>query len=414
MKQNASFSLLAAALSLTLLSGCATSSAKDLMKDITPDNAVQQADVTSLRPYVADFGVRLFQQALSQEENTLLSPISALSALAMTANGAQGETLTQMENTLGLSVEQLNTYMGHLRSQLAQDGESPLHLANSIWFSDQDNLTVQPDFLQTAADYYAAGAYQAPFDPSTVGEINRWVNQHTHGMIPEIVDELSPDAVMYLVNALAFEGDWEEPYQSYQVKTGTFTTSTGEQHQVELMYTQQDAYLEDDWATGFLQYYRDRNYAFVALLPREGISVEEYVDTLSGEYLSKLLAHPIQTPVNTALPKFSTQQTIPLETILPLMGMEAPFHVETADFSTLGTCGEANLYINRVLHKTFISVNKRGTRAGAATSVEMNAGGSLPSSPPKKVILDRPFVYLLVDCRENIPLFLGTMMDPTR
>lgn len=125
------------------------------------------------------------------------------------------------------------------------------------------------------------------------------------------------------------------------------------------------------------------------------------------------LAHPIQTPVNTALPKFSTQQTISLETILPLMGMEAPFHGETADFSALGTCGEADLYINRVLHKSFIHVREQGTRAGAVTSVEMNAGSSVPSSPPKEVILDRPFVYLLVDCQENTPLFLGAMMDPT-
>lgn len=117
--------------------------------------------------------------------------------------------------------------------------------------------------------------------------------------------------------------------------------------------------------------------------------------------------------MNTALPKFSTQQTISLETILPLMGMEPPFHGETADFSALGTCGEADLYINRILHKSFIHVSEQGTRAGAVTSVEMNAGSSAPSSPPKEVILDRPFVYLLVNCRENTPLFLGAMMDPT-
>lgn len=414
MKRKTGCALLAAALSLALLSGCSTTSAKDLMEHITPSAETQQADVTSLRPYVSDFGVRLFQQSFSPEENTLLSPISALSALAMTANGAQGETLNQMEDAFGLSVEEGNAYMAHLHAQLAQDEESPLHLANSIWFSDREDLTVQPEFLQTAADYYGAGAYQAPFDSSTVRDINRWVDKHTHGMIPEIVSELSPDSVMYLVNALAFEGDWAEPYQSYQVKSGTFTTATGEARDVELMYAQQDTYFEDEWATGFLQPYRDGNFAFVALLPREGISVDEYVDNITGEYLSQLLAHPIETPVNTALPKFSTQQTIQLENILPLMGMEAPFHGETADFSALGTCGDVNLYINRVLHKTYINVSERGTQAGAATAVEMNAGGSMPSTPPKEVILDRPFVYLLVDCRENVPLFLGTMMDPTR
>lgn len=388
-----------------LLCGCAGGSV-DLMGDVTagdPDT-VALAENTA----AADFAVRLFKNSVTEGENTLVSPLSVLSALAMTANGARGETLAQMEEVLGASKEELNVWLHSYMEALGDDGA--LHLANSIWFTEHSRFVPNEDFLQTNADYYGAGIYSAPFDASTVRDINAWVKKHTHGMIDEVLQEIPADAVMYLINALAFEAEWESIYEKYQVSDGVFTTEGGEERNVELMYDEVGDYLETENATGFLRYYEGRDYAFAALLPNEGVAVSDLVESLNGAELSSLLAQPQEATVQTAIPKFETESALEMKDILKAMGMELAFEAAQADFSGLGTSQAGNIFINRVLHKTYISVGERGTRAGAVTMVEPGDGAAAPLDL-KTVYLDRPFVYMLIDCEAGLPFFIGTCMD---
>ena len=111
------------------------------------------------------------------------------------------------------------------------------------------------------------------------------------------------------------------------------------------------------------------------------------------------------------MPKFETDSSLELSGVLKAMGMELPFDREKADFSSLGTAGEGNIRISRILHKTFISVEENGTRAAAATAVEA-AAEAAEEEEPKRVKLDRPFVYMLIDCETNLPFFIGTMLNP--
>jgi serpin B len=284
-----------------------------------------------------------------------------------------------------------------------------LHLANSIWFTDDERFTVNEDFLQINADYYGAGAYKAPFDDSTLEDINNWVKKETDGMIPKVLDEIPPEAVMYLVNALAFEAEWAEIYNEYAVSDGTFTKEDGTKQSVEFMYSDESTYLEDDKAIGFKKYYKDRKYAFVALLPNEGVSVDEYIASLDGAKLNTLLSNAKNTSVSAKMPKFETEYDVEMSKVLQSMGMINAFDGNKADFSGLGTSSAGNLRINRVIHKTFISVAEKGTKAGASTVVEVT-DESAPMEV-KRVFLDRPFVYMLVDCENNLPFFIGTMMD---
>ena len=402
--------VLAMALGMT---ACSQVSANDLTKNV-PANAVDVLpDMDAGAAAAADFGVRLFKTSMEEGKNTLISPLSVLYALAMTANGADGETLAQMEQVLGMDVDNLNSYMLAYLDLLPESKDYKMSLANSIWFKDDPNFLVEQSFLQTNADYYGAGAYKAAFDEGTRNDINNWVKEHTDGMIPEILDEIPDEAIMYLVNALAFDAKWADEYEEHQIREGRFTMEDGTRQDVDMMHSEEYTYLEDDLATGFIKYYKDRRYAFVAMLPNEGVTVSQYVDSLTGEHLWELLNNPQDVTVFASIPKFETEYDIEMSEVLQEMGMTDAFDWRVADFSRLGTYNVdgMNICINRVLHKTFISVTEQGTRAGAATAVEMVAEGAAEIIEYKEVVLDRPFVYMLIDCETNLPFFIGSMMN---
>ena len=369
-----------------------------------PTETPANADVKAM-----DFAVRLFKVSLESGKNTLISPFSVLSALAMTANGAGGDTLAEMEAVLGMPLDELNAYIKAYSDSLPVGEKYKLDPANSIWFNSRDSFSVNEDFIKKIAANYDADIFKADFDDATLKDINDWVKGKTDGMIPEILDQISPDAVMYLINALAFEAEWIEPYFEDQVHESEFTTEDGTKEKVDLMYSEENTYLESENATGVIKYYKEGKYAFAALLPKEGTTVEELVESLDGAKLQKILADRQNTTTYTAIPKFETEYGTEMSRVLMGMGMPLAFDPANADFSNLGTAGE-NVFIGRVIHKTFISVAEQGTRAGAATIVEMLEGAALMEEEPKEVILDRPFVYMLIDCETYTPFFIGTLM----
>ncbi len=359
----------------------------------------------------ADFAVKLLQASNKSGENVLISPLSVMTALTMTANGADGETLEQMEAALGMPLEELNEYLIAYINNLPNSDKYKLDAANSIWFTSDDEFTVNEDFLKENVAKYGADIFKASFDDSTLKDINDWVDDKTEGMIPEILDQIDENAVMYLINALAFEAEWAEIYEDFQVQEDEFTAEDGTKEKVELMHSMEGSYLESDDATGMIKYYKDGKYAFAALLPNEGITVDELLGSLDGVKLHNMLAERQDKKVITAIPKFETSFDIEMSEALMGMGMTDAFDLTKADFTKLGTAVDKNIFINRVIHKTFISVAEQGTKAGAVTVVEMNAEGAmLEEEPPKEVILNRPFVYMLVDCETYTPFFIGTLM----
>lgn len=401
-------------LSGTVLEGCGSSrtmQSADLMTDISADDMVAgNASVKEGDSEAAtDFAVRLFQQCEAEGENILISPVSMLFALSMTANGAEGDTQEQMEAVLGLSAEEWNQYLCAYRNMLPSDEKYQVNIANSIWLTDDERFTVNQDFLQTNANYYEAGIYQTAFDEGTVKDINKWVRVNTDGMIKEIVSEIPEDAVMYLVNSLSFDAEWQTVYDKSQIRDGEFTAEDGTVESVQMMYSEEYDYLESENATGFVKYYEDYSYAFVALLPDEGVTVEEYVESLTGDSLREMLNHPESVTVEAAIPKFESESGLEMSDLLVQMGMEDAFDEAKADFSGLGTSTKGNIFINRVIHKTSITVDAKGTKAGAATAVE-TVNGVEVEADVRTVYLDRPFVYMIVDCEEDIPIFIGTLM----
>ncbi len=416
MKRSGMYGIISLALICVMILNCAGCVPKARAADLMEGIREQDPDWTPRIPEVSyiktvDFAVRLLRTANEEGRDTLVSPISVLSALAMTANGAEGETKAQMEETLGMNTDELNLFFKSFRHSLGQTEKEKIRLANAIWFTEDPRFTVSEDFLQTNADYYGADAYKAPFDDSTLKQINGWVKDRTDGMIPEILDKIPPNAVMYLVNALAFEAEWAEIYRKEQVREGVFTLEDGTERKTEFMHSEESAYLEDDLATGFLKYYAGGRYAFAALLPKEGVSVSDYLASLDGKRLHGLLTSPAEEKVRALIPKFESEYSTELSEVLIAMGMDLAFDDMAADFTGLGSSTGGNIFINRVIHKTFISVAEKGTKAGAATVVEMTDKAAFFENP-KEVYLDRPFVYFLIDAETGVPFFAGTLMDP--
>ena len=349
------------------------------------------------------FALTLLQNSAKAGENALVSPYSVSQALGMMTNGAAGDTRKEMEAVLGGSMDTLNPAFYALRTGAPQTEGVKLHTANSIWV--KNNFRVKDSFLQTNADYYGADVYAAPFDAGTVKQVNQWVDTNTDHMIPEIIDDLT-GAKLCLVNAVAFDGKWQAEYKDENIKDCVFHAADGTDRTVQMMYDNSvETYLEDAHATGFMRWYQDSDYAFAALLPEEGMTPEQYLDTLTPKSLHKLLVERQHAKVHTGLPEFTYDFDILLNEPLQSMGMPTAFVPGKADFSEAAN----GLYMEKVLHKTHIEVTPKGTRAAAATAIVTRVTSVRPVEEVKTVILDRPFVYMIVDTKTSLPVFFGTV-----
>jgi serpin B len=403
--------LLLAAITLNLTACAPTVQAADLMAGISGKTVQGKNADAKFIGNTADFSLALFKKTISQEKNSLISPLSVLLALAMTANGADSQTLSEMERVLGrdIGLEELNEYLYSYVRNLPNEKKSKLTVANSIWFREDENrLTVEKDFLQKNADYYNAAAYKSPFDGQTLKDINSWVKENTDGMIDKILDQIEDDTIMYLINAVAFDAEWETVYNKANISEGSFTAIGGSTQKAEFMHSEENIYLDDGRATGFIKPYAGNKYSFVALLPNEDIAIGDYIDMLSGEGFLQTINGAVTTAVSAALPKFSYDYKIQMNAALKAMGMPQAFSPLQADFSKLGKSTRGNIFIGEVLHKTFIQVDELGTRAGAVTKVEMQDEAYIET---KVVVLNRPFVYAIIDNASKLPVFIGTVME---
>ena len=387
--------------------------AKNLAELVTA-NPVETVDIGSdIVLGQTDFALSLLRETIrtgeKQGENVLISPYSVSQALGMTANGAAGETLSEMESVLGGKMDTLNPAFYTLRSRLDDSGEdAKFHTANSIWF--RDGYAIRKDFLQKNADYYGAAAYEAPFDQSTVDDINHWVSDNTDQMIPQVIDQIPEESKVILANAVVFDALWAEPYdEEYQVSDADFTAADGTVQTAQMMYDELHTYIEDEHAAGFMKSYSG-GYAFAALLPEEGMTPEDYLETLDAKDVQDMFTKMREDwkPVRTGLPQFSYDFDTMMNAPLAEMGMPGAFS-NIADFSGM-TDAPLGLHIGSVIHKTHIDLTAAGTRAAAATVVMMDETSAAPDpEEPKTVILDRPFVYMIVETDNYLPVFIGTV-----
>lgn len=406
MKRRILSAIITTALTLSALTLSACQSEKslettDLMtgikaashETVKPDDAFKSA--------YDNFSVELLKKCFDGKSNTLISPLSVSSALAMTANGANGQTKDEMEKVLGsgMPLDELNKYLSSFSGSLTSGENFKLKNANSIWFIKDNNFNVNNEFLQTNADFYHAEIYKRAYNDEIVNDINNWVSEHTDGMIDKLLDNGDALSNIALINATAFNAVWETYYFDNFVEDGTFTDANGNEQSVTMLISEESKYINGDNCTGFIKKYKGGKYGFAAILPDSNVSISDFVGSLNGDKLFKMLQNAESTNVVAKMPTFEYEYSAELSEALKALGMPTAFS-DSADFS--GISGD-KLLISDVLHKTKISVTEEGTRAVAATGVVMSAA----PDGDKQVILNRPFMYMILDNETMLPLFAG-------
>lgn len=371
----------------------------------------------------ADFAVRLLQ-SIYDANNTLISPLSLLSVLAMAQVGARGDTKEELDKVIGVDTLELVELLKRLPmaeaekkadglwSKMAGDRRrTTVNFANALWLNDNGKVHFNPNFLHYGKVLFHADVQTLPFDGAACDAINQWARDKTNGQIPHVVDSLPEDMVIFLANALCFDGKWAQAYQPSDVKQRIFTTGDGKEQMAAFMESEENYYLHDYCAKGFIKNYCGGRYAFAALLPDQGVSLREYVECMTGEKLQLIVGNPLKHKVQTRMPKFEADQKLELKKPLMRMGLDHAFFPLLADFSGIGTPIEPynSLYIGNVWQINKIKVNEEGTQAVSFTGLDTKGMGFCIEPKPYRVYLDRPFLYIIIDKETNLPLFIGTV-----
>lgn len=341
------------------------------------------------------------------KENTMISPYSAAACLALVANGAKNETLTQIETALGADSETLNNDVKALEAAMKGYTSQKLKSSNSAWL--KKGFPVLPDYTGKIKEYMSAAVYERSFDSSTVKEINDSVSRDTDGMINEIIKELPPDAVCVLVNALLFDAKWAEKFPDSH--KGDFKGDDGTLKEADFMYAEEKTYISGKNYTGFRKDYEGGKTSFVALLPDDAGDIDAFIKSLDGGELSRSVRGRSEK-VDVKVPVFGFDNEFELNGILASLGMKDAFDPEKADFSAMS---EKEIYLSLVIQKTHIELGSEGTKAAAVTAAmyEATASPGLNIELPKKqVYLDRPFVFIIMDNDSTMPLFMGAVRMP--
>ncbi|OKH38146.1 proteinase inhibitor I4 serpin [[Phormidium ambiguum] IAM M-71] len=362
-----------------------------------------------------NFGFKLFSQIFAKDsnKNIFVSPSSVAIALQMTYNGAAGDTQQAMAQTLqlqGMSLAEINQSQLALTQSLTKiDPKVQLDIANSLWLKQE--FPFKPEFLQTTEKYYQAKITNLDFNnPNSVNIINDWVSQNTNSKIPTIIDSIEPSAVLFLINAIYFKGNWQKEFSKSDTKEQPFTLLNGTRKQHPLMSQKgKYRYYETNEFQAIALPYGSGRLSMYVFLPKNNIKLTDFYNKLSAQTWQQWMKQFSLKDGEIILPKFKLEYNLTLNEALKALGMEVAFQ-DRANFSNM-TAKEVQ--IDEVKHKTFVEVNEEGTEAAAVTSIGIRvASAPIREEPPFKMLVDRPFFCAIHDNQTGTILFMGSIVDP--
>jgi serine protease inhibitor len=364
-----------------------------------------------------DFGFDLFQEITATEADTtniFISPLSVSLALGMTLNGANGQTQSDMEKTLGfegLSSEQINqTYKVLIQNLLQLDPKVIFEIANSIWY--RNSFEVEQNFLDVNVNYFDSEVIGANFDdPETVNQINSWISDETHEKITKVIENIDPLTVMFLINALYFKGSWTYEFDPEETKDAPFYLKNGTETTCQMMsYRMEHPYFATEDFQAIDLPYGDGDFSMLIILPKPEKNIDDIINMITPENWSLWLNSFSKDSVDLFLPKFKVEYENKLKEELSGMGMGIAFTPDEADFSKINK--DFDLLINDVIHKTYVEVNEEGTEAAAVTVVIIELTSIGPDDEKKIMEINRPFIFAIYEHQYNTILFMGKVMQP--
>lgn len=409
-----------------IFSGCSVSLKKDkplkenpnVKTEINLDKVAEtQYDRNLMEKEYRRFSLDLLNQTIKDadgEGNVMVSPASVMMALDMVAAGAKGDTLKQLTDVFakGQGALDQQAYAAALMDKINGSKDVEFTCANAVWNNEKllgDGINTR--YVDYIKETFLAEYKAEAFGNGTADEINKWADEHTKHMISEIVKDIDPYTAMILVNAICFDGKWETEYEDYQVNTGKFTKADGSTQDVMFLSDETRDYFETDKATGFMKAYKGGEYAFLAILPKDGsISANAFAKDFTAEDYEKFIKSvTTQYDVFSKMPEFKSDFELTMNDTLKTLGAGDVFDENKADLS--GIAGEpGDLFVSKVIHKTHIEVDRTGTKAAAVTEVSVEVASAEPPEF-KTVNCDRPFVYAIVDVKTMTPIFIGTVNE---
>ncbi|WKZ81018.1 MAG: serpin family protein [Fimbriimonadaceae bacterium] len=378
--------------------------------------ALSEGTPAKVRTALNDFGFALFGRVLKSEpaNNVTVSPASLYLAMGMAYNGAGGETQKAMAKSLGIegvAPQDLNPANKDISTSLAGgDAGVLLEIANSVWA--YQGVDFESAFLGRLKDFYGATAQSLDFSaPESVKTINDWVHLATHERIPTIIDRIDADTVMFLINAVYFKGDWMDPFKKDLTENRDFHLSDAKtkSHPFMTRRGDYDFYAGEGMRIVRLPFGKGR-LGMIFLLPDENTSRAEFEKKLTAKKWAEWTAKMLQTTGTVVLPKFKLEYETDLTETLKSMGMALAFDPEKADFSAMRS--QKDLFLQSVIHKTFVQIDEQGAEAAAVTGLAVGATAAPPPMKEFQFVADRPFYFAIQDRSTGIVLFLGSMADP--
>lgn len=366
-----------------------------------------------------DLGLSLYDLIADEEgeRNIFISPLSISIALAMTHGGAAGGTALEIERVLGLegwSGEEMREANGELLERLGAEMEGvTLDIANSLWC--RGGLELDPRFLARTSESFGAEVHTLDFSsPGAADAINGWVSEQTEGMIDEIIRQIQPLAVLYLINAVYFKGDWRDEFDEAETREEDFHPASGGVERVQMMHRAGTfRYLRGEDFQAVSLPYGDGRMSMYLFLPDSASSLEDFHRPRKGIDWDECLRRFSRRKGSIAVPRFRAEFETGLGRLLGPLGMVKAFDPEEADFSGMTGGGREKIWIDEILHKAVVEVTEKGTEAAAATSVVM-ATASILAAEPFIMVLDRPFFLAIRDNETGMILFMGSIADPER
>ncbi|WP_296623441.1 serpin family protein [Marivirga sp.] len=361
------------------------------------------------------FGLALFGKVSEgTDDNLMLSPLSASAVLTMLLNGCEGETYNQLKNTLaypeGMDIQNINeTYMMLVKQLLEADPQVKMSLANAVFYREQFN--VKQSYKDILTQDFKANVQALDFnEPAALNTINQWASDNTNGKIPKVLEGISSDAVMFLMNALYFKGDWTYQFDKNKTAPSTFFLEDGNQIQVDMMKGAIGSKRTHHNGSAIIEMpYGRTNFSMVVMIPND--STNEFVSNLDesawNEITTSLDEQNEWSEFDVLMPKFKFSNEKYLNGQLQSMGMIDAFSPFDADLSGIA---DANIYVSFVKQNTFVEVNEEGTEAAAVTTV----GISLTSGLPPSFNVNRPFVFAIRERTTNTLIFIGKVMNPLK
>lgn len=365
------------------------------------------------------FAFNIFKEISKDEnnKNVFISPLSISMALTMTYNGAKENTKAEMNKVLGyegMSDDKINNSYKILHSYLENIDENvKLNLSNSIWIREGQNIN--KEFININKDIFGAKVDNLDFSKSSsVDKINNWIEKSTNNMIKDMLKgPIDGDVIMYLINAIYFKGQWQEPFDINNNIIGKFTNSKGDKTEIDFMRKvaadDKTFYGEKDDFKAIKMPYDGGKVSMYAVLPKEGLNIDNFINNLDMNKWNSIKESigKEQEAVNVSFPKFEMEYgTKELKGPLVALGMKDIF----SDAANLSGIRE-NIYVSSVLHQGKIEVNEKGSEAAAATIVEVRETAMPIINDPKEFIADRPFVFIIEDEESGTILFMGKLEE---